>query len=621
MTTPDPTPDLERAADLHSAGDLMAASAAYQRVLTAQPDAWPALHGLALIAIDLGQPDRALPLLARCIRAEPLNGMYLTSLGLAYLRKKLPEDAAAHLLKAANLLPRVLEPRLYLSRALGQMGRWGQAVDVLAASIATFPDRPEIWAAKGNAERALLRHTDAEQSLRAALKLSPRDSDILNNLGVVVRALNRPEEAVALYSQALAIAPERALTHANLGNVLAHLGRNVMAEKHLRQAVDLDPALPEARGNLAAFLLKQERSVEAIPHFREVLNASPRNVDAWTNLGIALLNTGDIAEAERCYRQAIALEPKNAEAHYNLAWVLLLTGRWQEGWQEYEWRWKLTNFSSRKRDFTQPLWTGDAQGTVLLHAEQGLGDAIQFVRYAAKVKQRCTRIIVECPPSLVKLFTLLEQIDVVVPAGDPLPDVDAHVPFMSLPRIFATTPETVPTPTAYIAAPAVISPALKLPDTGKKRIGLVWAGSPDNKIDRRRTLPAQLFAPLVTAVDADFVSLQVGPRAAEAVDLPAGKVVFTCQGRVADFAETAAVVAQLDLVLGVDTAVMHLAAAMGKPAWMLLPTMPDYRWLLDREDSPWYKSILLIRQAENEDWAAVLARTLPVLTNWQRLRV
>jgi len=618
MTTPDPTPDLAAATELHRTGDLMAASTAYQRVLTKEPDTLPALHGLALIAIDLGEPERALPLLARCLSAEPSNGVYRNSLGLAYLRMKRPDDAAAHLLQAVNLLPRALEPRLYLARALGQMGRWSQAIDVLTASAPAFADRAALWAAKGNAERTLLRHSDAEQSLRTALKLRPGDADVLNNLGVVVRALNRPEEAIALYTEALTIAPARAVIHANLGNVLAHLGRNVMAEKHLRQAVKLDPTSVEARGNLASFLLKQDAPAEAIPHFREVIHASPRNVDAWTNLGIALLDTGDIAEAERCYRQAITLEPKNAEAHYNLAWLLLLTGRWHEGWQEYEWRWKLTNFTSRKRDFTQPPWNGEVQGTVLLHAEQGLGDAIQFVRYAANAKQRCMRIIVECPRSLVKLFAQIDGITDVIAAGNPLPAFDAHAPLMSLPRIFATTPETVPGAAPYIPGPAVIPAALKLPEMGKKRIGLVWAGSPDNKIDHRRTLPAKLFAPLVAEIDADFISLQVGPRADEVSILPSNKVVFCCQGQVGDFSETAAVVAQLDLVLGVDTAVMHLAAAMGKPTWMLLPLRPDYRWLLERSDSPWYRPIHLIRQRKDEDWPAVLARTAAALTTWQR---
>lgn len=620
MTAPSPTADLQAAKAEHVAGRLPEASALYRRVLAAKPRNLEAAHGLALIAVDLGEPDRAIPLLARCLATQPDNGVYRTSLGLALLRKGEFEQAAAHLLEAANRMPRALEPRLYLARALGQMGRWGQAADVLSATAEIVPDRAEVWAAKGNAERALRRHAAAETSLRRALALSPEDPDVLNNLGVVLRALGHTEQAVNTYRQALARAPDHSLIHANLGNALAFLGRAAAAEPHLRRAVDLDPSAVEARCNLGAFLTREQRPAEAIAHFRAALEAAPDNIDAWTNLGVALLDTGDPAEAEQCYRRAIALAPDNAEAHYNLAWVLLLTGQWIAGWQEYEWRWKLANFSSRKRDFDKPLWDGSPlpAGTLLLHAEQGLGDAIQFVRYAATAKARCARVVVECPRALVRLFLGIGGIDAVIAAGDTLPAFDVQAPFMTLPRLFATTPATAPAARAYIAAPASVASHLRLPETAGPRIGVVWAGSPDNKIDRRRTLPARLFAPLMTATAADFVSLQVGPRAEEVSDLPAARLVFACDGRVADFAETAAIVGQLDLVIGVDTAVMHLAAAMGKPTWLLLPTMPDYRWLLGRDDSPWYPAIRLFRQDKSDSWPDVIARITAALTIWQR---
>jgi len=619
MTPPSPTGDLAEAAALHQAGRLAEASAAYQRVLAVKPKSLTAVHGLALIALDLGQPDRALPLLARCLALAPDNGLYRTSLGLALLRKGDAEQAASHLVDAANLLPRAPEPRLYLARALGQLGRWSQAVDVLAGTVEIFPGRADAWAAKGNAERMLLRYDAAEKSLKQALVLVPGDPDVLNNLGVVARAQGRMREAIAHYRAALARAPDRALVHANIGNAWSELGRAAQAEPFLRRAVELEPSSIEFRGNLAAFLTRQGRSTEAVGHFHAILETSPGNADAWTNLGVALLDGGDTIGAERSYRRAIAVAPKNAEAHYNLAWVLLLTGFWEEGWREYEWRWKLPNFSSRKRTFRQPLWNGEPlpEGTLLLHAEQGLGDAIQFVRYAAVVKARCARVVVECPKALVRLFAQAPGVDEVIAADDPLPDFDAQISFMSLARILGTTPKTVPRHAPYLKAPP---PAATLPLAGRPRIGLVWAGSPDNKIDSRRSLPAALFAPLVVATDADFVSLQVGPRAGEVADLPTDKMIFTCEGRVADFAETAAIVAQLDLVVGVDTAVMHLAGALDRPCWMLLPTMPDYRWLLDRDDTPWYPSIRLFRQEKNETWEAVITRLTHALTNWQRCR-
>lgn len=616
MTSPFPTADLAQAKSLHGEGRLAEAQALYKRILTARPNLMEAVHGLALIAIDLGQPDRALPLLARCISAAPARPIYKMSLGLAYLRKGVPEEAAAHLLEAANSMPESSDARLMLAHALGAMNRWHEAHDVLQGAAASFPDSPQVWAAKGNAERVLGLIADAERSLQRALSLSPGDPDALNNLGVVVRAAGRTEEAVGYYREALVRAPDRATIHANMGNALTELRRNAVAEFHLQKAAALAPASAEVNGNLAAFLVKQDRPAEAVPYFRAALVQKPGNADAWTNLGVALLDIGDVKEAEVCYRKAIMLQPGNAEAHYNLAWVLLLTGQWQEGWSEYEWRWKLANFSSRRRTFTEPLWDGCELrgGALLMHAEQGLGDAIQFVRYARLARQRCARVVVECPKPLAGLFTGIAGVDEVVAVGNAVPPFDAQIPFMSLPRVFETTIETVPSGDAYIASPPTIPAHLRVPDNGRKRIGLVWAGSPDNKIDRRRRMPAALFAPLIESIDADVISLQIGPGAEQVADLPISKVTFICHDRVQDFVDTAAVLSQLDLIIGVDTAVMHLAGAMGRPVWMLLPYMPDYRWLLNRSDSPWYGSIHLFRREKSGDWAAPLEAIKAALT-------
>jgi tetratricopeptide (TPR) repeat protein len=612
MTAASPTADLDEAARLHREGKLAEAAAAYQRILSAKPHALAAVHGLAVITLELGEPKRAMPLLGRLLATQPQNGAYRATLGYALLELGDNEQAAAHLLDAVNLEPRVLEPWLYMARALTRLGRAGQAADVLTACAQIFPDDVRVWTAKGNAERASLLLTNAELSLHRALELTPADPDLLNNLGVVLRAQGRTERAIGFYRQALALAPTHALTHANLGNALAALGQNVAAEQHLREALALDPASDEVRVNLAGLLTQLERGHEAIPLFREVLLKAPENADALTNLGIALLNEGALDEAETHLRAAIVAQPQNAEAHYNLAWLLLLSGRWAEGWAEYEWRWKLPNFSSRRRAFKEPLWDGGAVNTLLLHAEQGLGDAIQFGRYAARAKEKAQRVIVEVPRPLVSLFRALPDIDVVA-TGDPLPRCDAQAPFMSLPRIFASRPENVPPP-----APFTASPSFHLDKATRPRVGLVWAGSPDNKIDRRRKIPTAAFAALLENTDADFVSLQVGPRAEEIDQLPQEKIVYACDGVVGDFADTAAVIAQLDLVIGVDTAVMHLAASLGKPTWMLVPFMPDYRWLLGRDDSPWYPALRLFRQGKGEAWPDVVTRLAGSLTNWQR---
>ncbi|MHB1206118.1 MAG: tetratricopeptide repeat protein, partial [Rhodospirillaceae bacterium] len=348
----------------------------------------------------------------------------------------------------------------------------------------------------------------------------------------------------------------------------------------------------------------------------DVLARDPANLDAAVNLGVALLAGGDTATSEATYRTVLAGDPENAEAHYNLAWVLLLTGRWREGWEHYEWRWKLKYFSSRIRGFQREAWNGQPfTGTLLVHAEQGLGDTIQFARLLGEARRRCTRLVFECHPALTGLLKDLTGVDEIVAAGKSTAFTH-HVPLMSLPRLFGLTPETIPLADGYIPVPTVMRPELRLPAaSGRKRVGLVWAGSPDNKIDRRRSIPAKLLAPLFGIRDVDFVSLQVGPRSEEIRDLP--EVVLDSAGRVADFADTAAVIAQLDLVIGVDTAVLHLAGAIGKPAWLLIPFMPDYRWLLGRDDTPWYSSIRLFRQQKAGDWARVMTAVQAALSAWK----
>lgn len=595
--------------DLHAAGRLADARALYERAFAANRRDTAAVYGLGLIAIDQGRPLDALPLFARCIALAPGNAAFLAGYGLALLEGGRPEDAAPALLDAANRAPDLPDVRVHLARALIAMKRPRQAFDVLEETTGRFPARADAWALKGTVERALGRGADAETSLRRAAALAPEDPGILNNLGAVLRDGGQDEDAAALYRRALAHTPQSVVTLVNLGNTLGALGRLEEAEAHLRKALLLDPMSTEANLGLALLLAANERAPEAIPILRAVLARDPANPDAAVNLGVALLATGDAAGAEAAYRDVLARAPKNAEAHYNLAWVLLLTGRWAEAWPHYEWRWKLKHFSSRARGFKRAAWDGAAfQGTLLVHAEQGLGDAIQFGRLLAMARTRCDRVVFECPRALVRLLKDLPGADEIVAAGDALPAFAHHIPLMSLPGALGLTPETIPGAAGYLPLPAV---ARSL--SARPRIGLVWAGSPDNKIDRRRSIPARLLAPLLALPGFTFVSLQVGARAGEARDLTG----LAAAGPLSDFADTAAAIAGLDLVIGVDTAVIHLAGALGRPVWTLLPFMPDFRWLLGRADSPWYASMRLFRQPQAGAWEAVISQVAQALTHWK----
>lgn len=612
---------MDRAVEHHRAGRLADAAAIYRALVTENPALLAAIHGLGLVAIDLGQAAEAIPLLARCVATAPDDPSYRCSLGLALLKTGQPDAAAVALLPAANSAPGLMQPRLLLARALGGLGRWAEAEDIMVGVTTAFSSEAEAWSWRAHCESENNRPAEAEASLRRALDLKPDDPELLNNLGVILRGRGQLAEAAATYRAALTRAPDHAVSHGNLGNVLGLLGETQSAEFHLRRAVALDPGYVDGHYNLGAHLLRQDRPEEALPHLRRVLAAAPERHDALTNLGVGLVATGEIAEAEACYRRAIHLKPGNAEAHYDLAWLLLQTGRWQEGWDEYEWRWEMPSFSSRRRQFTAPLWDGTPlpDGTLLIHAEQGLGDAIQFVRYANLARSRCRRLVVECPRPMLSLFTAAAAAGLIagemIAIGDPQPAYDAQAPFMSLPRLFRSTPANVPAAMPYLIAPPPTEPLI-LPERGRRRIGLVWAGSPFNKMDSQRSLPAELFMPLLESTSADFVSLQVGPGAEQAALLPASRLVFTCHDRVRDFADTAAVIAQLDLVIGVDTAAVHLAGALGKPAWLLLAFAADYRWLQNRADTPWYPSIRLFRQSKRDDWSAVIAALRAVLTTW-----
>lgn len=552
------------------------------------------------------------------VAANPNDARARYALAQALLDAGQALAAAPVFLKASRLEPSWLPPRLMLAKSLARLGRFGEALDILRQTTGDFPEAAEAWTQRGGVEREMTQTTAAEASFRRALELTPDDANALNNLGVALRAQDRLEEAIDFYRKALVRAPKTALVHTNLGNALDALGHADEAESHLREAVALDPRSTDAAYNLAIHLIRGEKPDDAIAPLRRILSGHPTHWQAWINLGVGLAAMGEIAEAEQCYRKALDLRPNAPEAHYNLAWVLLLSGQWREGWTEYEWRWQLPNFSSLKRKQVTPPWNGanKPDATILLQAEQGYGDTIQFVRFARLVRERCARVILECHDSLAGLLKDAPGVDQVVPFGKPLPHHDLHAHLLSLPRLLGITPESIPDATPYLHPPARPKADLVLPVAPKPRIGIVWAGSVENKIDRRRSCDVAQFISLMKAVDADFVSLQTGSRAA---DLPAqetANLIFSLNGMASDWVETANVVAQLDLIIGVDTAVIHLAGAMGKPVWLLLPYSPDFRWLTDHNDTPWYKSVRLFRQTARGDWSKVFKDVQDALTNW-----
>jgi tetratricopeptide (TPR) repeat protein len=518
----------------------------------------------------------------------------------------------------------------------------------LRTLLARDPTQARAWSSLGGIVQRRGDQAAAAPLFRRALALDPNMPEAHNNLGVALRELGRNAEAIACYRRALALRADYAKAELNLGVALMDDGALAAAGEHLRRAAALEPQLAEAHYNLGNLLEKQEALVEAAASFARAAELKPAFYQAHNNLGAVLSKAGDAEAAHRSFARAAALEPRRAEAHHNLgnalaelgrhaealasfrhaialdpthvqaafaeAMLLMQCGELREGFAKYECRWRLETLPPR--GFAAPLWNGEdlAGRTILLHAEQGYGDTIQCLRYVPLVAARGGRVLLEVPSELVRLAQRLPATAKVIARGDALPDFDLQCPLLSLPRAFATTLATIPAEVPYLSATpeAIARWRSRLGDAPGIKVGLAWAGSAQHRSDARRSIALTEFDPLLTLAGVRWFSLQVGARAADLACLPGGRVT-DLSGELTDFAETAAALHNLDLVIAVDTAVAHLAGALARPAFLLLRARPDWRWLLAREDSPWYPTLRLFRQRRPGDWPEVMARVRAAL--------
>lgn len=425
----------------------------------------------------------------------------------------------------------------------------------------------------------------------------------------------RLREAEATYREVLARDPRNADALHLLG-VLAHQsGQYADAIELISRAIALNDTAPPYHHNLAEAFRTEGDPGAALPHYRRAIELRPAYTDAYNNLGRALEMLGRPVDARAMYRQAVAIDPQHAKAHFNLGLASLMLGDYATGWREYEWRLRIPEMSTTAPT-DLPRWDGSdpAGKTILVHCEQGFGDCIQFARYLPLLIGRGADVIVVCPRPLVRLFGTLPNVCVVA-AGDPPPRADVHIPIASLPLAFETTPATIPTFAAYLRADSRLSTAWKdriRPHRadGKRLVGIVWAGNPAQAEDRWRSLHLSEFTSLASASDTRFISLQKGPASAQT-----GLDVIDLTDQLHDFADTAALIAQLDLVVAADTAVAHLAGALGKPVWTLVRFAADWRWCVSGDDSAWYPSMRLFRQPTRGDWSPVVADLLAHLQN------
>jgi Flp pilus assembly protein TadD len=447
---------------------------------------------------------------------------------------------------------------------------------------------------------------EAETLCRQLLRAGRPDGRGHYLLGMVLLRQKRFGEALDSLRQASVLSPHAPAIFRGLGCAHHALGDHVAAAENFRQAVALRPADPGAHDELghAHFELGDFEAAEAA--FRRAAELNLKDAGSWNNLGKTLKQLNRLDESIAAYRRAVALQPDFALAHYGLALALLAAGDLAAGFREYEWREQRT-----PREFPQPRWQGEflAGRTLFLHAEQGFGDAIQAVRMIPGVRAGGARVILECRPQLKRLFTYSQSADVVIAHDEPVPPFDCYASVLSVPFLTGMTRETIPNHVPYLAAPP--GPQLS---GGHPRIGLVWAGNPGHNDDALRSIPLAELMPVIRVADKAFFSLQLPVPEQDREDLAGLPNVVDLGAGFDDFLDTAAAIAQLDLVIAVDTAVAHLAGALGKPVWLLLSYSPDWRWFRDGgERTPWYPSMRLFRQTERNQWAPVIARVAEAL--------
>jgi tetratricopeptide (TPR) repeat protein len=501
-----------------------------------------------------------------------------------------------------------------------QAGLHAEAFKAFDAAVKITPDDADAWLPHGDTLASLQRPADALASYQQALKLNPRHANAAYRCGVVLRNLNRNEEALACFDLSDRLLPNNVTVLEQRALLLHDLKRYDDALAVNLRMHALTPASPEICNNIGAALLRLARYDDALPWFDRALALKPGSVPVLMSKGAALTKILRLDEAFAVYAQAKAIDPGNADVDFLLSDLQLLTGDFEAGWAGREARWK-TRVRNDYPDFSQPIWLGDgpiAGKTVLVYADEGLGDTIQYARYIPMLAARGARVILAVDAPLLPLLSGLSGVSELLEKSAPLPAFDLHCPICSLPLAFRTRLETIPADTSYLPRPANARVQAwedrlqsRLGPRGRPLVGLNWSGRPQHTNDHNRSLPLQKLSRLLD-LDAAFVSLQKEPRPDDRAELDRTSILDLC-AHLTDLAETAALMSCLDLVITVDTSVAHLAGALGRATWILLPYAPDHRWLLGRDDSPWYGTVRLFRQDQKRDYAPVIERVREAL--------
>jgi tetratricopeptide (TPR) repeat protein/glycosyltransferase involved in cell wall biosynthesis len=591
----------------HRNGRSEEAEVLFRSILADDPRHHRALYYLGVIAGRRDDYLAAEDLFRRALTLDPHYADAHYNLGNTLAEQGRLADAVASYQQAALLKPNAAEIHVRLASALHEQGRLEEAAASYRCALSIDPRDAAVHLSLGAVLQAHGLHEDAAAAYRRALTLNPDLADAHNNLGVVLAVQKKTEEAIASFEAALRLNPQLASAHANLGLALRRQDRLEEAAQSFHRALALRPDDLAALTALGNVLRDQGKLDESKESLQRAVALHPDSAEAYNCLGLTLARQNNVRETVEAHERAVALNPNHAWAHLNLGMTRLLNGELPVGAEDYEWRWQIDSCPSLP-SLPVPAWDGrpiPAQ-PLLLRTEQGFGDAIQFIRYAPLVRQHCGRLVMQCPPPLARLLATAPGVDEVVANDGELPSIAAHAALLSVMRLLGTTLETIPADVPYLGVdPSRVTRfEERLTAATGLKVGLVWAGNPIHGNDRHRSLQLTALAPLLAIKGARFFSLQKGEAAAESLQTP----IEDLGPDLKDFADTAAAVSCLDLVITVDTAVAHLVGALAKPVWTLLPFAPDWRWLLDREDSPWYPTMRLYRQPSAGDWGSVIDR-------------
>lgn len=639
---------LSQAVQLHRTGKLLQAEIIYRQILANDPNNVDCLHLLGVIKYQAGENDLAISLISNAISINPSIPSFHNNLGNALINKRKDDQAIKCFEKAIRLNPNYFEAynnkanalrncgdldtaiEFYkksleinpnysetcnnLGNVLKEQGKFNLAIEHYRKATQVHPNFAEAFHNLANTFKECGRLSEAIENYQKAIQIKHNFTEAYNNLGSAFKEQGDINRAIEYYKKAIELNPDYVEAYSNLGNAFRECGKLDDAIKHCQKAIELNPDCAEALNNLGNIFKDYGNLDKAISCFQKALGPKPDLVEAYNNLGNTFKEQGKIRTAMKHYEKAIGLKPDYADAHYNKSLALLLMGMFEEGWVEYEWRFQSKEVSRQIGvcHFSKPKWDGSGLSgkAILVCAEQGFGDTIQFIRYLPLVKSKGGYVIFECQKHLVKLFEGVAGIDLLTEENcDRKIDenFDVYISLLSLPRLFGITINSVSTKSPYLFPDKELEKKwYKKINSDLFKVGLVWSGNPLNKNDKNRSCKLTDFETLLKIDGVAFYSLQK--------DLPSGEIrnlsteinMVNLDDQLRDFADTAAVLSNLDLLISVDTAVAHLAGALGIAVWTMIPFAPDWRWLLNSDKTPWYPSMRLYRQRKPGDWKGVI---------------